>query len=452
MMRKRAKLVDQTSFGTPIMTETPGALRSPPVASGEPRRLLSSAPFQSSSGECRVSRVASLWRRYLLTTLLVCGSLAVSLLLLEVGLRLFLFEHSPLNLDIYRLDEHGLLGLRPGVTRRQVSPEWDVTVTINAEGLRDRSKPVLGRNGLILAVGDSMQFGWGVELSQSYLYLVEEGLASDSVRVVKAGIPGTGTSDQARWLQAYGNRYSPRLVIVSFFVGNDFVDCQMGGVPQQFTVQHGLMVRRTLDNEGGFRLSEVTDWLKRSSMVAQLTAQLVWTLQQRFIPAKDRRIPGLTAQDKWLWEFFKIHLRELPPETKQGIDLGLAALDEIHGWAEQRGIPVLLIVIPRSFQVFEWDLAKFLDAYRLTNEQLDLDRPQRVLREWASARSVSVLDLLPGFREYHRAHPDDLLYHHPDSHLNVNGHRLAGALVLEYLRRHPGFADATAVRPVPGRQ
>jgi hypothetical protein len=35
-------------------TETPGALHSPPVASSEPRRLLSSTPFKSSSGECRL--------------------------------------------------------------------------------------------------------------------------------------------------------------------------------------------------------------------------------------------------------------------------------------------------------------------------------------------------------------------------------------------------------------
>jgi hypothetical protein len=210
-------------------------------------------------------------------------------------------------------------------------------------------------------------------------------------------------------------------------------------VSQQFIVRDGLMIKRSLDNEGHSRLREIREWIRRSSMLAQEVARLVWTLQRRLTPARDRDIPGLTAQDQWLWEFFKIHLRDLPPETKQGIDLGLRALDEIHGWAERRRIPLLLIVIPRSFQVFEWDLAKWQDAYRLTNEQLDLDRPQRVLREWASGRSVSVLDLLSGFREYHRAHPDDLLYYHPDSHLNANGHRLAGALVLEHLRRHHGF-------------
>jgi hypothetical protein len=53
LTRKKAKSADQTSLRTPGTTETPGALRSPPVAYGEPRRLLSSTPFQSSSGECR---------------------------------------------------------------------------------------------------------------------------------------------------------------------------------------------------------------------------------------------------------------------------------------------------------------------------------------------------------------------------------------------------------------
>jgi len=55
MTRKRAKSADQTSLGTPGTTETAGVLRSPPRADGEPRRLLSFAPFQSSSGECRIS-------------------------------------------------------------------------------------------------------------------------------------------------------------------------------------------------------------------------------------------------------------------------------------------------------------------------------------------------------------------------------------------------------------
>jgi hypothetical protein len=67
MTRKKAKSADQTSFGTPGTMETPGALRSPPVASGEPRRLLASTPFQSSSGECRLKAAISPRRSTYLT-------------------------------------------------------------------------------------------------------------------------------------------------------------------------------------------------------------------------------------------------------------------------------------------------------------------------------------------------------------------------------------------------
>jgi hypothetical protein len=57
MPGKIARSPDRTSFGT---VGTPEALRSPPMASREPRLLLSSTSFQSSSGECR-NKYASDW-------------------------------------------------------------------------------------------------------------------------------------------------------------------------------------------------------------------------------------------------------------------------------------------------------------------------------------------------------------------------------------------------------
>ena len=60
MTRERVKSAERTSFGTPGTTETLGALHSPPVASGELCRLLSSTPFQSSYGECRLKLIGRL--------------------------------------------------------------------------------------------------------------------------------------------------------------------------------------------------------------------------------------------------------------------------------------------------------------------------------------------------------------------------------------------------------
>ena len=53
MTGKRPKSAERTSFGTPGTTETLGALHSPPVASGELCRLLSSARFRVHLGNVR---------------------------------------------------------------------------------------------------------------------------------------------------------------------------------------------------------------------------------------------------------------------------------------------------------------------------------------------------------------------------------------------------------------
>ena len=79
MTRKKAKSADQTSFGTPGTMETPGALRSPPVAPQTPRRLLSSTRAQSSSGKCRPKRIRMFRRTCLTFILLTLGAAGTAL-------------------------------------------------------------------------------------------------------------------------------------------------------------------------------------------------------------------------------------------------------------------------------------------------------------------------------------------------------------------------------------
>jgi GDSL-like lipase/acylhydrolase family protein len=365
------------------------------------------------------------------------AAMAVAIALCEIVLRVVSPGYSPLFLDIYRMEDGEVVGLRPGITREHLTSEWRVKVAINREGLRDRAMPLPDDGGRVLALGDSFAFGWGVELEQSYLFLAEESLRSDRVRIIKAGIPGTGTSDQLRWLRKHGEEYSPRLVVLSLFVGNDFVDVQMGGVPAQFTVRDGLMVKKALSEEGrsGPWLYELKERLKVSSLVAQRLAQAVWVLEDLLLRPEQKVNPGLNAEDRWLWEFVKVHLREHPPETVRGIELTLESLDETLDWCEQHGADLLLLVIPRSIQIYEWELDKWKQAYHLDSRDLDLDRPQHLLADWASRNSVALLDLLPSFRDHHRENPQERLFFYPNAHMNPNGHRLTASLLTEAIRR-----------------
>ena len=94
------------------------------------------------------------WRGVLFRLLLLGASLAVSLVLCEVGLRVIAPGDSPASMDIYQLDAGGGPVLRPSVTRRHLTSEWNVNVAINADGLRDRAAPLPDTNGRILAIGD----------------------------------------------------------------------------------------------------------------------------------------------------------------------------------------------------------------------------------------------------------------------------------------------------------
>ena len=352
--------------------------------------------------------------------------------------------YSPLFLDIYRLDETGVLTLRPSITRRHVTAEWDVTVTTNAGGLRDRAIPVDGSGETVLALGDSFAFGWGVELSQSFLWRAEEALRGERARIVKAGIPATGTFDQLRWLERYGDRYRPTAVLVVFFVGNDFIDTGRGGATAQFDVADGLLVRRPADAERESFLSALKGKVKRSSLLAQKLAEALWALDRRRLAAEERQNPGLKGRDAWLREFATVHLKRPPASTLRAFERTRAALGGIRDWCSARRIPMLLLAVPRSFQVHAWELARWQEAFGLRPDELDLDRPQRELAAWASKRRVPLLDLLPAFREHATAQPAERLFFYPDSHLNPAGHRVVAPLLARWL------SDVRPASPAPG--
>ena len=365
-------------------------------------------------------------------------AVGLTLVLAEGGLRLLSPGYSPLFLDIFQTDSHGLIRLQPGTQRRYVTAEWRITVAANAEGLRDRDVPVADSGGTVLGVGDSFAFGWGVEFEEGYLTLAEEALRSGAVRIVKAGMPGAGPLDYAQFLDAYGDAYTPGAVVVSVFVGNDFADVQMGGFAGQFTVRGGLIVKATIEDEETRRpplLRRMTGYLKSHSLLAQQAAQALWLFEQTFQAPQERVNPGLNAGDRWLWEFAKVHLRQSPPETERAFGLTTAALDRMADWCDARGVRLVLVIIPRSMQVYDWELTRWREAYRLTPDDLDLDRPQRVLTEWAELRAVPTLDLLPVFRDHARSSPGERLYFYPNAHMNAAGHALTGRLLAPFLAR-----------------
>ncbi len=108
-------------------------------------------------------------------------------------------------------------------------PSWetrygDVLVTYNERGLRDR--PILPKaegEYRILALGDSVTFGWGVPQNQIFAFRVEQllqGRLQRPVRVINSGVGGYNTVQEVTYFKQEGITFQPDLVMLTY-IQND---------------------------------------------------------------------------------------------------------------------------------------------------------------------------------------------------------------------------------------
>ncbi len=113
-------------------------------------------------------------------------------------------------------------------------PRWSATtkgkkLTINEKGLRDRDYPYEKPPGTkrILVLGDSFVWGYGVADDEIFTERLEQMLeespinAGEKIEVINTGVSGWGTDQEYLFLQQEGFKYSPDIVILAFYIGND---------------------------------------------------------------------------------------------------------------------------------------------------------------------------------------------------------------------------------------
>jgi lysophospholipase L1-like esterase len=100
----------------------------------------------------------------------------------------------------------------------------NILVSYNERGLRDR--PILPKTGdefRILALGDSVTFGWGVPQDQIFTVKLEQLLQSRlgrKVRVINSGVGGYNTVQELAYFKQEGIAFGPNLVMLTY-VEND---------------------------------------------------------------------------------------------------------------------------------------------------------------------------------------------------------------------------------------
>lgn len=163
-------------------------------------------------------------RRNDLTLLIIV--LIVCFIVLEITVRSLWDEHDnygyPYGLHI--ADENLGYRYKPGYVGYFPGKEYsDIEIRINSQGLRDYEHAFGKSQELrILGLGDSVTFGSGTDLEDTYLRQLEKKITENGydAEVIKAGVNGYEFDQQYNYYMAEGYKYEPDIVIVGIVLND----------------------------------------------------------------------------------------------------------------------------------------------------------------------------------------------------------------------------------------
>ena len=325
---------------------------------------------------------------------------AVSLVSLEIALRIFNVISPSF---VFYSDAYSRYRGRPG------APVYDSH--FNSRGFNDVERSVVRSATVtrrIVAIGDSFFVG-AVPQRANFLTLLATELATDgSTEVVNMGVAGTEPRDYLSILVNEGLAFKPDLVLVGFFIGNDFE------TPRPKLYERSYVA--TLANA----LWRVT----RSQAPAVAEAGAAATYNDTEPSLGRDRFLEIEVDRAWVYE------KDASRLTAAIHDVA-GDLRQMRDITKRSGADFVVVIIPDEAQVNMSLQAEVARASGHAPGDLDFAQPNRLIVRALDADGIRTLDLLPTFQEAGRG---AVLYKPQDTHWNLAGNQLAARTIAVFLR------------------
>ena len=289
----------------------------------------------------------------------------------------------------------------------------------------------------ILGLGDSFSV-YLADKGQNYNNLLQKDFISKGqgdVELVNAGMEAIGPGYYWHILRKYGDLFQPDLVMVGFFVGNDFEEAD-------FAINIGNYIR------------EHNDFIKKYSRYYQFRNWRLYKLSKnKYNRFRDEQLK-------------KREIKRYPPQYVGTFSLGTflevertrswifdinkqdrleknwrecsAILLKMKDWCDRRKIKFVIVILPDQFQVDpELRKAIFAKYKKIEEKNIDLTQPDNLIVNFCRAQNIHCLDLLGQFQEQGKTRQ---LYALRDTHWNEAGNRLAADVIFAYLEKNQFIA------------
>lgn len=296
----------------------------------------------------------------------------------------------------------------------------DYDFRLNSRGFKDVEFSQRKEEGTyrIIGLGDSFAYGV-VPYQHNYLTLLEEKLNNNSqkqIEVLNMGLIGTGPKDYLSVLVNEGLALNPDMVLLSFYVGNDFID-------NRITAKE----RQLLSDRDSYVISFVRGLIK---IYSQYQGQVYFTKDDKY---ED---DGATFTD----EVYLQHTQERslifnsnpaqPEFFQNAFNDALGDLLKIKEICDYKNITLVVVLIPDEVQVSPILQQKVIEAFRVGPDAFDFQLANKLLATEFEKHNINYLDLFDDFRV---ASGQISLYKPNDTHWNIAGNELAAEVIDNYL-------------------
>lgn len=342
--------------------------------------------------------------------IVIAAIVACEFLAFEIALRLAGgSEAAPEFQRLFVMDPRIGHRLRPGAQTQFRTSEYETTISINGQGVRDDDiGPKAPNERRILVLGDSLVMAVQVESRQTFCKLLEARLnathpgGSIHYRVINAGVQGYGPVEKYLFYKYVARAFNPDLVLIGLYPGNDVMQARASASRLTEAPSRGSTAAQVGDTAGVWARRVV-----RRSMVLQIARLRVLTLLGHFGRTPDVYPP------------LRSYLQQPPPEVDEGLGIIRECVSRITTEASEQHAKTAVVLFPTRFQVDDED-------FRFQEKGV-ADAGQTLVRDAATARfkttlsdlKLPTLDTLPALREASRGGD---VYFTETAHFTPRGH------------------------------
>lgn len=359
----------------------------------------------------------------------------------EAGLRLAHVNYSSSGGKrmFYVPDEYTGVALRPG-SQGSWDTENHLYDRINSQGLRDREHSIAkpANTFRIAVLGDSFTQAMQVPMDQDYSSVLERDLAGSpsmngrNVEVINFGVSSFNTAQELLELRHRVWQYSPDLVILAFYAGNNIHKNSRAlhhdPYRPYFVEKNGkLVLDDSFQHAPGFN-SQFDGWERFESWVITKSYLLQAAAAAEYYFA-DGNINGLRGNSMGLDP--ELYREPTDPAWQQAWQVTEDLIVEMNNEVVAHGAKFLLVTLSSEIQVDPDPAVRRAFMQRLGMQ--DLFYSDHRIERLAEAKGIPALILAPAFQAYAEQHKVYLHGFRADhqGHWNRLGHQLAGQMIAD---------------------